>query len=113
MLVVWLLVAAALPRISIQTPRVVNIRDQYVRIECRVARHPDNRYLRIGLVDVAASDRQIDGADASVVHELIVRAFPCEPELTAYCILLDRHGQTYVARQAVRIFPCGETFEIP
>lgn len=103
--VVWLLLAALLPRVGISVqPRIAKFKEA-LRIECRIARHPDNRYLILGLVDITESHREIHGEHDRVIHELIVRSVPCETVL-AYCLLVDQHGKSYVARQSVLVFPC-------
>lgn len=103
--VVWLLLAATLPRVGISAPRIARYKEA-LRIECRVPRHHDNRLLILGLVDIAESHRQVEGDKGRVIYELIIRSLPCE-EVIAYCLLIDAHGQARLARQAVLVFPCA------
>ena len=108
----WLLLAAVLPRVSILVqPRVVDPPSGWLRIECRVARHPENRRLFIGVADLTDSARQIDGANDRVIHELTVKYIPCQPQVTAYCELHDARGVVQRAAQSVLVVGCGDDGE--
>ena len=105
----WLLVAAALPRVSILVqPRIVDVASHWLRIECRVRRHPENRLLRIGVADLTESARLVDGELDRVIHELVVHTIASCEDMLAYCVLEDASHERYVASQRVPVFGCGD-----
>ena len=102
-LVLWM--ALALPRVSlVVSPRIV-MGGHSTRLECRVARHPENRQLRYGLAEWSESERQLDGERAQVVWTTTLQV-PCG-EWVAYCLVVDATGKHWQARQSVTAI-CGE-----
>lgn len=104
-----LLVLAVLPRVSILvTPKAVLSGDA-LRLECRIPRHPENRHLVYGILDLSESYRQINGEHDRVIHDLIITNVPCQTRLEAYCALTDAHGEIHLARQSVPVLGCSES----
>ena len=105
----WLLVAAALPRVSILVqPRMLTWAESSLRIECRVQRHANNRHLWIGVADMTDSYRQVDGANDRVIHELWVHHLPHCVDVLAYCELGDALGERYSARLRIPVVGCED-----
>jgi len=98
---VWWLLAflTALPRVGIIAYPKALREGGSVHVECRVARHPHNRWLTMGLGD-SVSVIQLDGEAAPVIHVRTFRA-ECLPEgqPQAFCLLSGTDGEL---RQAVQ-----------
>ena len=103
----WFLVAlAALPRVGLVVrPQVTQV-GYTLSVECRVPRAADNRQLDMGLAGWSVSSRVLDGEQAPVIYTQRLTA-PCDPDLTAFCLLTTADGQTFRARQAVLVIGCS------
>ena len=103
----WLAVAAVLallPRVSlIVSPRLL-MEGHAVRLECRIARHPDNRWMELGVVDVTSSFRELHGRASAVVYTIRLEHLPCG-EQEAYCVLGAQQRQ-YADRHSVTVVGC-------
>lgn len=99
MLLAFVLILLALPRVGLVVrPQIV--RDgQRVWVECRVARHPDNRVLEWGLAGTTHSARELDGANAQVIHSQWFEV-DCQEPPVAYCLLTDQTRQ-WLAQQSL------------
>ena len=76
-----------------------------VRVTCRVARHPDNRLLVIGIENYTSSDFQIEGENSRITFERWFTHIPCEAT-GAYCDLHDNHERHEVMRLSLTIVGC-------
>jgi hypothetical protein len=103
-------------RVSIHLQPAAILSGSNVRIWCRVPKHEDNRFLLLELVDVSSSTRQLDGAEAPSVHDLLVENVPClgtvDPEsghmqMVAGCLLKDNRGKIYEATQILTVAGCS------
>ncbi len=82
-----------------------------VRVTCTVPRHPDNRWLEIGVyygggVVYQSSLRQLDGEAAPITHMMTVDHMPCET-VVALCYLIPAVGRQYRAVRAVEVAGCS------
>ena len=76
-----------------------------VTIVCTVPRHPDNRWLTIGIPGQTSSLKQLNGVDSLMTFRLAVpHSVECDgPTLDAVCLLQDQFRTTY---SAVTTFIC-------
>lgn len=99
----WLLLPLLLldlPRVSLHVrPQAMHI-DTTLWLECRVARHADNLGLEFGLVDRSSSWRELDGANAPVIHSQYVRA-QCPAPVVAFCRLVSRDRDRLVQQEVL------------
>ena len=103
----WLAVVATLallPRLSLVVSPRLFMEGHAVRLECRIARHPDNRWMELGVVDVTSSFRELEGTQSQVVYSLLLEHLGCG-EWEAYCQLGTTRGQQRV-REAVTVVGC-------
>lgn len=93
--------ASTLPRVSILLYPQVLLAGQAARLECRVARHPDNRWLQYGVAELGVSLRQLDGEAAPVIYHRLLTHVPCG-QFEAFCLLTDsKRQERYVSRSLV------------
>ena len=98
------------PRVSIAvTPTVLSV-GAILRVTCTVPRHPDNRWIEIGVyyeggVVYQSSLRQLDGETALVTHVMTVTHMPCDATV-AQCYVVPAVGPTYRAVRAVVVAGC-------
>ncbi len=82
-----------------------------LRVTCTVPRHPDNRWLEIGVyyeggVVYQSSLRQLDGESAPVTHTMYVTHMPCEA-VVASCYLIPAVGPQARVVRAVEVVGCN------
>jgi hypothetical protein len=94
-------------RVYIATmPSVMQAGDN-VRLTCTVPKHPDNRWLTIGISGYRTSTFQLDGEDAAITHTFIVQHVSCDTPI-AVCQVKDNLGKTYEATRELGMIGCGE-----
>ena len=95
---ILLAVLVALPRVSLVVyPRVV-VAGHSTHLECRVPRHPANRWLELGIVDAHSSLVQLDGDQGPVISVRVLDV-PCLGDTaTVYCVLTATDGVYHVTQ---------------
>lgn len=101
-LLVLALAAAAVEPVSIHTSSFVVQENQAFRVTCTVPRNPENRRLVMGVEGLRSSDRQLDGDDSPVTHNLFIDHVPCGVG-PAFCTLIQSNGKERKAVLAVRV----------
>lgn len=100
-----LLILQATPRIAIRVNPTVLLEGGAVRLTCRVARHPDNRWLALGLANYRESRLDLDGEAAPVTHVVLYEHVPCGTG-EAYCAVGHVRGVPLVARHPLLVAGC-------
>lgn len=104
-LLILLLTLTAPGRVYIATmPLVMQVGDS-VRITCTVPKHPDNRWLKIGMDNYRTSTVQLDGDTAAITHVFLVSHVPCDTPI-AVCVVEDNLGKTFTASRELVIAGC-------
>lgn len=102
---ILLLLSAAPARVSIAVLPTAAMVNGTVRITCTVPRHPDNRWLTIGIPGYRTSGGDLDGASAPVTHTMYVEHVPCEAE-EVVCEVTDALGKVYRAARPLVVAGC-------
>ena len=76
-----------------------------VRVTCRVQRHPDNRWLDMGITPYRLSGRQLNGNAAPITYEVWFTHIPCEAD-AAFCAVVDSRGRVRTVRQSITVVGC-------
>ena len=111
LLLALVLLLSTPPRVSIAVVPTVFPVGGTLRLTCTVPRHPDNRWLVLGVyyegsVVYQASERQLDGELAPVTHVMYVDHIPCDATV-AQCYLLPSVGPQFRATQSVVVAGCS------
>ncbi len=111
LLLALLLLLSAPSRVSIAVLPTIVPAGGTVRVTCTVPRHPDNRWLEIGVyyeggVVYQSSLRQLDGDTAPITHTMLVDHMPCEA-VVASCYLIPAVGPQARAVRAVEVVGCS------
>ena len=76
-----------------------------IRITCTVPRHPDNRWLSIGVPGMSSSTRQLDGESAAITHTMTVTHLECGVT-EVVCDVEDNLERHYQAQTSITVAGC-------
>lgn len=76
-----------------------------VRVTCRVPRDEKNRWLDVGIADLQASRRQLDGEKSRITWEFYFDHIPCGVG-EAYCRVITNTGQQSLAHLPIEVTNC-------
>ena len=89
------------PEVRIDVLPRVMMAGASIRLTCRVTPHPDNRELSMGFTNWTESVRQLEGADAPIIHQITRGPVPCDPG-EAYC-RLKRTTEGIIAKTTIEV----------
>lgn len=107
-LLIFLAFLSSPPRVSITVTPAAVLVNETLRLVCTVPRHPDNRWLTMGIPGYRTSGGDLDGEAAPITHTMFVTHVPCEVD-EVVCEVTDALGRTYRAARPITVAGCGQS----